>query len=164
MARWCMIMLQIQSVLKVCALATPLLLLAQCTPESAAPVAPPVSQVEGQPCLDNPDRGFDIVKPLAGATLCAGVCRCGGACSRLDLKTKACGEWVAKVEAWYNGEYHLLGQSRLRDQIPWNPPTWGSDYAVLRVTLTDELGLVGVREVTTGPIVRRSRPNPQDRD
>ena len=157
-------MLQIQSVLKVCALATPLLLLAQCTPESAAPVAPPVSQVEGQPCLDNPDRGFDIVKPLAGATLCAGICRCGGDCGRIDWQMKVCGEWVAKVESWYNGQYRLLGEARWLDHVHWSTPPWGGETARLRVTVSDEFGLVGVQEVTTGPIVRRSRPNPQERD
>jgi hypothetical protein len=160
-----MTMLRIQTLIRTVALATPLLLLAQCTPQTAPPTAVLGNQKTPPACFDNPDpmRAFEIVSPLAGPI-------CSGECTHVLVDVQnPCGQWTVSVEGWYDGAYRYVGFVENSSAVHWDTPFGPHGLAparrevCLRVTVTDELGLIGTRDVVLGPVYTLYTPEPQPR-
>lgn len=146
-------MTPIRSIIWAGMLAMPLLLLAQCGPESSPPS--PLTSLQKAPCLDNADpaRTFEIVSPRAGVL-------CTGQCGRILLDVQnACGDWTASVEGWYDGVYQQVGSATMVPWVHWDTPLGPHALAParrevrLRVTLVDSQGLIGTREVVLSPVI-----------
>jgi len=154
-------MSRIQSVIRVCVLAMPLLLLAQCTPESSPQGT--LTSLQKSPCLDNPDpaRTFEVLAPQAGPV-------CTGWCTRILLDVQnPCGQFTTNVEGWYDGVYRHVGSVANGSAIHWDSPLGkhalasASREVRLRVTVTDELGLIGTRDLVFQVIALQPGPAPR---
>jgi hypothetical protein len=160
-----MIMLRIQSLVRTVALAMPLLLLAQCMPQASPPNALLGAQKTPPACFDNPDpmRTFEIVSPLAGPV-------CSGQCTHVLVDVQnPCGQWTTSVEGWYDGVYRYVGFVEMGSAVHWDTPFGPHGLAParhevrLRVTVTDELGVIGTRDVVLGPVYTLYTPDEHPR-
>lgn len=130
-------------------------ILASCATKDSQPAAPtPVSKTE-QPCFSNPDpeRRFEILYPLEGMAIGAGTTT-----RVLWHVDGACGVWYAAVEAWFDNQYCVIGSGEACHSMVWCAPQEACDRIRLRVTLWDDLGLIGTREVRVRQAPRAEEP------
>lgn len=134
-------------------LAVPLLMLAGCSSIETQPVAPAVLNGAGDTECIALERNFEVLSPAQGPI-------CGGMCTRILWHVaNPCGDFVVTVEGWYDGVYEAMDPVKNGYSIHWDSP--GGPHArlpvknsvLLRLKAVDALGVIGLQEVTLGPVV-----------